>query len=90
MVIEYFWVMLLLCLGPLQWNPEHVHRWLHALSLKHGLHELDSSRFKMNGRGLALMKLKGFQYRLGEHGLLAYDDLRRLIVEANSQLQGTI
>jgi hypothetical protein len=70
--------------NPLQWNPEHVQRWLHALSLKHGLHELDSSRFKMNGRGLALMKLKGFQYRLGEYGVLAYEDLNRLMIDAQT------
>ena len=33
------------------------------------------------------MKLRGFQYRLGEYGMLAYEDLKRLMVDAD--IKGT-
>eukprot|EP00118_Oscarella_pearsei_P002468 m.10643 g.10643 ORF g.10643 m.10643 type:complete len:341 (+) comp22521_c0_seq1:193-1215(+) len=65
--------------NPLIWTSEHVQHWLHALQVKFELPTLDKSKFRMNGRGLALMKLQGFQYRLGnEHGELAYRDFQEL------------
>ena len=56
--------------------------WLRAFEVRYRvpLSLSDKGKFRMNGRGLALMRLRGFQYRLGDgRGDLAYRDFQSLL-----------
>ncbi|XP_022089173.1 uncharacterized protein LOC110978461 isoform X2 [Acanthaster planci] len=60
---------------PRLWSPYDVTAWLSRMEESHGL-DVDHSFFQMNGRGLCLMPLKGFLFRVPDHGGLLYEDFR--------------
>ncbi|XP_063924774.1 transcription factor ETV7 isoform X2 [Zophobas morio] len=61
---------------PRQWSREHVARWLHLVTQQHGLPEVPSSRFLMNGKALCLMSLEMFLSRVPLGGKLLYKDFQ--------------
>ncbi|XP_038047153.1 uncharacterized protein LOC119721240 isoform X2 [Patiria miniata] len=62
-------------IDPRSWSTNDVRTWLGHMTKSHDL-EVDPSFFQMNGRGLCLMPLKGFLFRVPDHGKLLYEDFR--------------
>ncbi|XP_071809596.1 uncharacterized protein [Asterias amurensis] len=62
-------------MDPRLWTPTDVRIWLSHMTETHSI-QADPSFFQMNGRGLCLMSLKGFQFRVPVEGKLLYDDFR--------------
>lgn len=62
-------------MDPRIWTPSDVRIWLSHMTETHSI-QADPSFFQMNGRGLCLMSLKGFQFRVPGQGKLLYDDFR--------------
>lgn len=60
---------------PRLWSPSDVEAWVHHMALAHSL-DVDRTFFQMNGRGLCLMTLKGFLFRVPDYGHLMYNDFR--------------
>ncbi|XP_015836259.2 modulator of activity of ets isoform X1 [Tribolium castaneum] len=61
---------------PRQWTREHVAQWISLVTQQHGLPEVPSSRFLMNGKALCLMSLGMFLSRVPLGGKLLYKDFQ--------------
>ncbi|CAH1381871.1 hypothetical protein MTP99_005782 [Tenebrio molitor] len=61
---------------PRQWTREHVAQWINLVTQQHGLPEVPSSRFLMNGKALCLMSLSMFLSRVPLGGKLLYKDFQ--------------
>ncbi|KXJ25205.1 Friend leukemia integration 1 transcription factor [Exaiptasia diaphana] len=62
---------------PRLWSREDVARWLQWVSDAYSLHDIKPDRFEMNGKGLCLMTLDMFLYRVPEGGRVLYHDFQR-------------
>ncbi|XP_060533599.1 transcription factor ETV7-like [Cylas formicarius] len=61
---------------PRQWTREHVLQWLRHITTVHGLPDVPSSRFLMNGKALCLMSPGMFLSRVPLGGKLLYKDFQ--------------
>ncbi|XP_044260700.1 LOW QUALITY PROTEIN: uncharacterized protein LOC123008764 [Tribolium madens] len=61
---------------PRQWTRDHVAQWISLVTQQHGLPEVPSSRFLMNGKALCLMSLGMFLSRVPLGGKLLYKDFQ--------------
>ncbi|XP_031555183.1 transcription factor ETV6-like isoform X2 [Actinia tenebrosa] len=62
---------------PRLWTREDVARWLRWMSEAYSLDNVKPDRFEMNGKGLCLMTMDMFVYRVPEGGKLLYTDFQR-------------
>lgn len=66
-----------LTVDPRLWSREDVGRWLRWVSDAYSLPDIKPDRFEMNGKGLCLMTLDMFLYRVPEGGRVLYHDFQR-------------
>ncbi|XP_062512843.1 ets DNA-binding protein pokkuri-like [Corticium candelabrum] len=64
---------------PRNWTSEQVGIWVQRWGQKYNIENLDLRRFHMNGRGLCLMTISGFNYRVPGNGEQMYLDFRSLL-----------
>ncbi|XP_078679908.1 transcription factor ETV7-like [Branchiostoma floridae x Branchiostoma belcheri] len=65
-------------LDPLSWDLRDVRTWLRHLAARHDI-TVDLRLFHMNGRGMCLMNLQGFEYRVPVKGHILYEDFWRRV-----------
>ena len=67
---------------PRHWDRAHVQSWLHSMSGSLGLPEISPEKFLMNGKGLCLMTLPMYLYRVPHGGHSLYLDFRARLAHA--------
>ncbi|XP_019871854.1 transcription factor ETV7 isoform X2 [Aethina tumida] len=67
---------------PRTWSREHVARWLDHVTSQHGLPQVSTSKFLMNGKALCLMSPGMFLSRVPVGGKLLYKDFQLRLCSA--------
>lgn len=67
---------------PRTWSREHVARWLDHVTNQHGLPQVSTSKFLMNGKALCLMSPGMFLSRVPMGGKLLYKDFQLRLCSA--------
>ena len=71
-------------LDPQEWTVTEVLEWLQWMVHLYNLKGIDIDKFKMNGKGLYMMGVEGFMYRVPSGGEILYNDFqRRLSIAAH-------
>lgn len=70
--------------NPQEWTVTEVLEWLQWMVHLYNLKGIDIDKFKMNGKGLYMMGVEGFMYRVPSGGEILYNDFqRRLSIAAH-------
>lgn len=77
--------MFLFLLDPRMWNKWEVVEWLKWATDRYSIRDVTADKFLMNGKGLCMLGVEGFLYRVPKGGEVLHSDFNKRVIAAVEQ-----
>lgn len=82
---KVFSCIFLFLLDPRMWNKWEVVEWLKWATDRYSIRDVMADKFLMNGKGLCMLGVEGFLYRVPKGGEVLHSDFNKRVIAAVEQ-----